>query len=937
MRDYEDVARSVLRRRDEQLAKDKHRRVMLIRTGTAALSFCFACAVGIGAWKSGTPQWLMDQGKPGGSGLIAEETGTSPMQEVTEDITPAEQPSSEAAVAEKTTEASVRTTDDTAVRTSENKTVKTEAAGAETTSAPSMVTAAVQTAKAETGAAVKVTTVRAAEQATAAVQPTTVQVQPATAAAQPTAPAAVKTTSTAAVKTTPAAVQATTPVTERATRPAEVPTTAGGHMPADSIGDDEDHRSDEPVSPIGGDEPHQSDNPVSPIGNDDHDDNIGRDAYQKRVTSFFATIMTASSEGSQGINEFRKREEAKDNPYIAGALNYSSNYSYCTDDPFAQINEGIIDVDFNDDGIVNEWDSYLMFWYTWYVSDDLPEAVRTNITKYGDLNKDGLIDRDDCELLMQYVVIYTVPSEQMYQSEYYYDMTVSCVENGMTDYSALLEDQYSFSEALFVDNLYNCSERLGVTYYVFADKVDKGEINLDFDGDDTFSLRDIIWCKIYEQVTPFHTYTDPATGREVTRYDQSKKIETDPATRKRIEAIRTVRKSMIDERRTAGGYIVGGKLSDVIRYYFESHELTAKMLNNGYYDALIKGAADYDIARDIMWYQYFTDKISDERFDEYLIGDAYQGDLVEAITEKEIEQMYAGIGNGTLPLPDTDRNGVIDVIDYRNCDTYNGDRVSGRTSSESTLHPGVYAFFASELDYDSDGKFGGDTDIMLAKKYILECVTESIRERMISENGNVDEDALSWCRAALEFDWYDKEEAYRWGIYDGLDMEMLPDIIGSKTDAELEAYKTAVVAGTAEEPDLDGDGEITYNDLQIASAMKWHLESINAVACGRSPEATELDPEVFTEELLARITSSCDFNSDGRSGMMYDMAAAEKYIDEILTKQTMAEYGIQYDEPYADDTESDEDEDVIVLSREKYELLAENDEIPEGVRIIIED
>ena len=55
MRDYEDVARSVLRRRDEQLAKDRHRRVILVRSGAAALSFCFACALGIGVWKHGQP------------------------------------------------------------------------------------------------------------------------------------------------------------------------------------------------------------------------------------------------------------------------------------------------------------------------------------------------------------------------------------------------------------------------------------------------------------------------------------------------------------------------------------------------------------------------------------------------------------------------------------------------------------------------------------------------------------------------------------------------------------------------------------------------------------------------------------------------------------------------------------------------------------------
>lgn len=75
MRDYEEVSRTVMRRRDEQLAKDRHRMYIWKRSGAAALSLCFAGALAFGIHKHGIskPQREHDNDE----NIIVSETETS--------------------------------------------------------------------------------------------------------------------------------------------------------------------------------------------------------------------------------------------------------------------------------------------------------------------------------------------------------------------------------------------------------------------------------------------------------------------------------------------------------------------------------------------------------------------------------------------------------------------------------------------------------------------------------------------------------------------------------------------------------------------------------------------------------------------------------------------------------------------------------------------
>ena len=47
MRDYDEVTQTVLRRRDEQLARDRRKAMILRRSAAAALSVCAAAVIGI--------------------------------------------------------------------------------------------------------------------------------------------------------------------------------------------------------------------------------------------------------------------------------------------------------------------------------------------------------------------------------------------------------------------------------------------------------------------------------------------------------------------------------------------------------------------------------------------------------------------------------------------------------------------------------------------------------------------------------------------------------------------------------------------------------------------------------------------------------------------------------------------------------------------------
>ncbi len=798
MRDYEDVARAVLRRRDEQLAKDKHRRIILVKSGAAALSFCFACALGIGVWKHGQPGDAVKPDPYSGNNLIGSET------------------------------TDIKETD-TASQDEENKTEYPE----DKTDKPSERPAA---EPASTTSASFVPAITGAARTTAAGNNQSYSTVAAAVVSEPSGKKTASLPSSPAVTTSSAAIQLIEPVST--------------DIPAAS--DDSGEAADRAIS-------------------------------MKRITSFFAAIMTAASDGVDDLAQITHRPDIKANPYIKGVIECAYRYSERSAETIALLTEGTIDADFNSDGRTDEMDGYLLYQYAMSCSDILPADVSDAIRKYGDIDGNGITDYSDADIFMQYILLYDVPREEMFDSSYYYDKVVSYVEAGRVEYKKLLDEDSSWYEQLYVDSLYNSAERIGATYYVFADKVDKGIYNLDFDGDGSFTVRDIVWYKITEDVAPYHLYADPVTGKYIMGYDQSRVVDVSDTVKARVAAVHKMNNGDYSERRTAVKYSVGGSLQDVIRYYFESHELNPKMLNNGYYDALIRGAAPYDVASQIVSYERFMGMVSNDAFEAYVAGNVDQIALVEDIIQREKEQTYARIMEGTLPDPDVDGDDDIDVMDFRYCDIFNGDRVFQRTQDESTLPPEIYAFFATYLDYDSDGECGTEHDINLAKDCIAEFVYESLRNRMKRENGQIDEVALTSCKNALESD-SRNDSAYIWGMYEGIDLENDTCRINAKLYRELEAYKSAVEAGTASRPDLDMDGEITGNDLQIAQNMYGHLLSVNMANAGKTAFSIDYDHNWITDRIFGNIITNCDFNFDGRSGMMYDMDIAVQYIESILNQ-----------------------------------------------------
>ncbi|MBO4878435.1 MAG: hypothetical protein J5501_10545 [Ruminococcus sp.] len=789
MRDYEDVARSVLRRRDEQLAKDRHRRVILVRSGAAALSFCFACALGIGVWKHGQPGDAVKPDPYSGFDISEPETDIKETDPASKD---------EEKKTEKTTDTSSPEIPDS---------------NPETTKAASSVPA-------DTGAA----------ETTAAGNN------------HPLSTAAAAAKSVTSAKTT-----ASLPLS-----PAATTTQAAGRL----------------IDPV---------STGTASGSSEEDDMDGRSSSMKKITSFFAAIMTAASDGEDDLAQITQRPDIKSNPYIKGLIDAAYRYSSKSSDTVALLTEGTINADFNSDGKTDEMDGYLLYQYAMSYTDLLPSSVSGSIRNKGDINGDGVINTEDADIFMQYIILYDKPREEMFDSSYYYDKLVSYVDAGMDEYSALLGKDSSWFEQLYVDSLYNSAQKIGATYYVFADKVDRGVYDLDFDGDGSFGIRDIIWYKIYKDKAPYHLYADPVTGKYIMGYDQSRIVTMSDSVKTRIEAVQTVVNGDYSDRRTAVAYSLGGSLEDVIRYYFENHELNPKMLNNGYYDALVRGAAPYDVASEIVSYERFIGMVSNDAFEEYLAGDVDQVTLVEDIIQTEIDQTFKRIKQGTLPEPDVDGNDVIDIMDFRYCDIYNGDRVYARTQDESTLPPEVYTFFATELDYDSDGECGTENDLRLAKECISEFIFESLVDLMNREYGTIRTDVLDNCRNALEYGSLN-DDAYFWGMYKGLDLEQEPNKVNAKLEEELSAYRSKVESGKANIPDMDMDGELTWNDWDIANAMLKHIQSVNSANAGIIPAPYDYDHGLITENVYGNIITNCDFNSDGRSGMMYDMYIATWYL-----------------------------------------------------------
>ena len=74
MRDYDEVTQTVLRRRDEAIAKDRRRAVIMRRSAAAALSVCAAAFVGFGVFRMNSK----DIELPDDGGIITAETTVPP-------------------------------------------------------------------------------------------------------------------------------------------------------------------------------------------------------------------------------------------------------------------------------------------------------------------------------------------------------------------------------------------------------------------------------------------------------------------------------------------------------------------------------------------------------------------------------------------------------------------------------------------------------------------------------------------------------------------------------------------------------------------------------------------------------------------------------------------------------------------------------------------
>lgn len=75
MRDYDEVTQTVLRRRDELIARDRRRGLIIKRSGVAALSVCAAAVVGIGVFRMNSK----DIELPDDGGIIVAETTAPPV------------------------------------------------------------------------------------------------------------------------------------------------------------------------------------------------------------------------------------------------------------------------------------------------------------------------------------------------------------------------------------------------------------------------------------------------------------------------------------------------------------------------------------------------------------------------------------------------------------------------------------------------------------------------------------------------------------------------------------------------------------------------------------------------------------------------------------------------------------------------------------------
>lgn len=349
------------------------------------------------------------------------------------------------------------------------------------------------------------------------------------------------------------------------------------------------------------------------------------------------------------------------------------------DSIFEDMEANMAALDINGDGVFNIRDCYDVFCYSSYfeVSGTVTENCRYyGVSRTGD-EEDNTPPWLSYRELLRYLIIKEGAKTELFSPELY-------PERG----SYLV---YGSSSESFLDVVFDESSRLMAGYPLVSAAYRNGRLDFDVNADGVFDIYDYIdfyVCSSNLGRTDGNVWERPASTAE------------------RCNTLRQQAQEL-----TRDGWIENYFVWCLLEYT----PFTAEYAEAGFYSSIIPS-------------QYAGSYSPERHFEEYCEATGIKEYLFTFDKKKFnacFEDYCKDVAAGRRSAPDINLDGVIDRRDYEDSDTYFGDILNGRDSSQSRLPQKVWNNITTSCDFNGNGTSGDVYDIMITQMYVLVNAPES--------------------------------------------------------------------------------------------------------------------------------------------------------------------------------------------------------------------
>lgn len=560
----------------------------------------------------------------------------------------------------------------------------------------------------------------------------------------------------------------------------------------------------------------------------------------RKITSIAAALAVAAS----NVSLLSVNASTAENGFLSHQRNdYFENYS----DDLKLVNalaDKEAEMDFNNDGEFNMWDVYAFFrgsyellynsGGTLCVDDDgneidippvytVPDYIKENVSKNGDLNQNGELDSSDFDILAYYYSMnYPVSYDFVDPNNYYFNCPDDYNDHDCDEIFANKKDVWTVVDLreninsywekpllLFILDYVDRTSRVDGAYSTFCDMVDRKIIDLDIDGDGDYTLSDLYDIIEGSELCYWENSPEYGEDEEKEKYGVARNTYF---TEEEWEKLKTT----CNIARAALGYAFEGE-DYFVAYLFENTPFKKVYIDEHYFDDYRGG--------------FFKESMQSRMFDycRYALPDLYSPrfDYTQDEIKSDFENYYAKVMNGELPEPDINMNGTIEFEDYIYADLILAGEYMPYADKYPEFSPEIIDNFRKNCDFNENEMSGDLSDVISIQLYVI--------KKLGIPESEIKNEMARYFKKHLEIDIFDYEHY------------VLPE----EANEEQEAYKETVSV-----PDFDGEA--------LAS------RGVNSIRCYMS------NIELFAPK-------SGDANNDGNVDMadsvliMQSLANPDKY------------------------------------------------------------